>query len=344
MATKKARTRQKKTKSRPQGRLLFILLALASLAGFGYFLYLHAPPSPPAETPSATNNAPSATPQPPAEEPLTTPSPPASLPPKSTRPPAATIPPPEATPATPAELTADRAVATPPASAPRAHKKPMVAIIIDDMGYQPAADQKMLNLPLNLSFAFLPFGPHTKDMAAAAQRKKRDILLHLPLEATNHKINPGPGTLTVAMNEQELQKKFAEDLAAVPMAIGVNNHMGSLFTEQRPAMTTLLKEVKQRGIFFLDSRTSANSVACAVAKELDVPCLSRQVFLDNDQTQAAVGKQLDTLLALARKKGWAIGIGHPHPATLAALKDRQQTLTKQVELVGIGALTRTHAR
>jgi polysaccharide deacetylase 2 family uncharacterized protein YibQ len=382
MATK-ARTRQKKSKSRPYGRFILILLALASLAGIGYFVFLQVPLFPPAAEQTPTSEV-AKTPQaqPSVDEPLTTPPAAESLPPEPTPPettppaPAADMAPVMAPPAappvavpsepaiapaapakqaanpTPAKSTPATEVPPPPAATPAAHKeppatprkKPMVAIIIDDMGYQPAIGRKMLDLPLPLSFSFLPGGPQTKELASAAKSRKRDILLHLPLEATDRKVDPGPGTLAVAMDPQELEKKFAEDLAAVPMAIGLNNHMGSRFTEERPAMAALLTQVRQRGLFFLDSRTSNKSVACAVAKEAGVPCLSRHLFLDNDQSQAAVVKQVDALLALAEKNGWAVGIGHPHPATLAALTARQQALTERAAVVGIGTIFRTHGR
>ena len=377
MATK-ARTRQKKSKPRPYGRFILILLALASLAGIGYFIFLQAPLFSPAVE-EAPVGAVADAPQPSIDEPLTTPPaveslPPESAPPEATppAPAAATTPvtaspaaPPVAAPAEPASPPAipakqatmpakpmPTAEVPPPSAKPAAHKeppapprkKPMVAIIIDDMGYQPAIGRKMLDLPLHLSFSFLPAGPQTKELAGVAKSKKRDILLHLPLEATDRKVDPGPGALAVAMDPQELEKKFAEDLAAVPMAIGLNNHMGSRFTEERSAMAALLGQVKQRGLFFLDSRTSNKSVACTVAKDAGVPCLSRHLFLDNDQNQAAVVKQVDALLALAEKNGWAIGIGHPHPATLAALIARQQALTERAEVVGIGTIFRTHGR
>ncbi|HSR36881.1 MAG TPA: divergent polysaccharide deacetylase family protein, partial [Desulfurivibrionaceae bacterium] len=350
------------------GRLFLLFLVLASLAGIGYFVFLQVPLFPPA--PELPPQA-----QAPAEEPLATPPPAPAVPQEAPvaqeesppSPIAAPTPPPAApaptTPPTPAATaTAPPLPATKPAAvegappqpakkpvaAPtqpaKAGKKPMVAIIIDDMGYQPAIGRKMLNLPLNLSFSFLPAGPQAKELAAAAQGKKRDILLHLPLEATDRKADAGPGTLTVAMDDQELRKKFAENLSIVPMAIGVNNHMGSRFTEDRPAMSTLLGEVKQRGLFFLDSRTSTKSLACTVAKENGVPCLPRHLFLDNEQTQAAITKQIDALLAQAEKNGWAIGIGHPHPATLAALMAHQQALTERAEVVGIGTLFRSHGR
>lgn len=375
MATK-ARTRQKKTKSRPYGRYLLLLLALSCLAGIGYFIFLQAPLFPDrAEQAPPTSEVAAA--QPTLDEPLATtpteplpaapavsetmaaasatvtepppPAPPTALPPEpAIAPPTA---PKQMAPPTPAKPTPIPAVEQPRPTAKPAtqqtappHKKPMVAIIIDDMGYQPAIGRKMLALPLNLSFSFLPSGPQTKELAAAAHGKKRDILLHLPMEATDHKVDPGPGTLNVAMAAEEMQQKLANHLALVPMAIGINNHMGSRFTEERLAMATLLAEIKQRGLFFLDSRTSTKSVACAVAKETGVPCLSRHLFLDNDQNQAAVAKQLDALLALAEKNGQAVGIGHPHPATLAALTARQHALSERVELVGVGTLFRNQGR
>ncbi|MEW6595523.1 MAG: divergent polysaccharide deacetylase family protein [Thermodesulfobacteriota bacterium] len=373
MATK-ARSRQKKSKRRPYGRYLLGLLALSCLAGIGYFVFLQVPLFPPAAEPPPARETANA-PRPALDEPLITP-PPAGLLPSESAPPApnaaaetvatAPAPPPTAAPlpAQPAEpavapkatprpdvpLPAKKAAAEPPAGKPSPtasatrDTKPLVAIVIDDMGYQPAIGRRMLALPLNLSFSFLPAGPQTKELTAAAQRKKRDILLHLPLEATDRTVDPGPGTLTVAMEPDALRTKFAENLAAVPMAIGINNHMGSRFTEERPAMILLLREVKQRGLFFLDSRTSNRSVACAVAQENGVPCLPRHLFLDNEQNQAAVIKQIDALLTLAEKKGWAIGLGHPHPATLAALAARQQQITERAELVGIGTLFQNHGR
>lgn len=345
MATK-ARNRQKKQRPRSYGRLLLMLLVVASLAGIGYFVFLQAPLFTPPAAPVPTTEAPPAQAMIPTEEPLATP-PAEALPPE----PAASSPAPAAAPVpmpTPeASVSGPAAKTTPPVPAPAqvpTRKKPVVAIIIDDMGYQPAVGRQMLALPLSLSFSFLPFGPHTKELAAAAQSKGRDIMLHLPLEATDRALDPGPGTLRVAMDDQELGQRFAEDLATVPMAMGLNNHMGSRFTEQRPAMTTLLTQVKQRGLFFLDSRTSSKSVGCEVAKEVGVPCLSRHLFLDNDQDKAKIIAQLDALLALAEKNGMAVGIGHPHPTTLAALTARRQALTDRVELVGIGTLFRTHGR
>lgn len=369
MATN-ARIRQKKSKPRPYGRFILILLALASLAGIGYFVFLQAPLFPPtAEQRPTSDVSQTSQTQPPVDEPLTTPPAAESLPPEPpapettapvTTPPVAVPSEPAIVPAPPAKPAAATAPAKPmptaeiplPATQPAAHKeppatpskKPMVAIIIDDMGYQPAIGRKMLDLPLHLSFSFLPGGPQTKDLARVAKSRKRDILLHLPLEATDRTVDPGPGALAVAMDPQELEKKFAEDLAAVPMAIGLNNHMGSRFTEERPAMAALLSLVKQRGLFFLDSRTSNKSIACTVAKDAGVSCLSRHLFLDNDQSQAAVVKQVDALLALAEKNGWAVGIGHPHPATLAALTMRQQALSERVEVVGIGTIFRNHGR
>jgi polysaccharide deacetylase 2 family uncharacterized protein YibQ len=371
----KARSRQRKTKpaGRHYGKLFLLLLVVASLAGVGYVVFLQGQIFTPPAPEEATEAPPAA--QPP-EEPLATPpsdaapqaTPPTSpattaaveqIPPPVAAPvsepratpevskPAATLPPspvlpkePPATQTTAPKTTPAAKAPAPPAAQPKSGKKPLVAIIIDDMGYQPAIGRKMVELPLNLSFSFLPSGPQTRELAASIKAKGRDILLHLPLEATDRKIDPGPGTLTVAMTPEEMEKQFAEDLAAVPMAIGLNNHMGSRFTEDRAAMAALLGAVKKRNLFFLDSRTSTRSIACAVAREQGVPCLGRQLFLDNEQETDAIMKQIDKLLALAAKNGQAVGIGHPHQATLDALRRSQQKLSEQAEMVGIHRLIR----
>jgi polysaccharide deacetylase 2 family uncharacterized protein YibQ len=371
----KARSRQKKTKpgKHHYGKLLLLFLVMASLTGVGYVVFLQGQLfTPPA--PEEATEAPPAAQLP--EEPLATPpsetvpqATPATAPatsaavaqipaavadqasepratPEATRP-AAIAPPSPVLPrespptqtAAPKTTPAAKKPAT-PADQPKSGKKPLVAILIDDMGYQPAIGRKMVELPLNLSFSFLPSGPQTRELAASVKAKGRDILLHLPLEATDRKVDPGPGTLTVAMTPEEMEKRFAEDLAAVPMAIGLNNHMGSRFTEDRAAMAALLKAVKKRHLFFLDSRTATKSIACDVAREQGIPCLGRHLFLDNEQEANAIAKQIDKLLAIAAKNGQAIAIGHPHQSTLEALRRAQEKLSTQAEVVPIHRLVR----
>ena len=224
---------------------------------------------------------------------------------------------------------------------PKIAKKTSTAkfvLVIDDMGYHKKVGDALLNLPLDLTFAFLPFAPHTESQLKRAQKQGRDILLHLPMEATDKKWNPGPGALTVSMSQEELQRTVLRDLAAIPNAIGINNHMGSKFTENEPAMRDFLHLLKERNLFFLDSQTSPNSVGSKVASQLGVLTMRRNVFLDNQQDKDIIKKQLDTLVFLAKKQGIAIGIAHPHQATLDALRDYQLNHDKSVTMVSIREL------
>jgi polysaccharide deacetylase 2 family uncharacterized protein YibQ len=228
----------------------------------------------------------------------------------------------------------------PPALADRtvAHLKPRVAIVIDDMGYRKAIGDGLLHLDLNLSFSFLPDGPNSATQAREARNLGRDILLHLPLEPHDPTWNLGPGGLYISMSRQTLQNTFARDLAVVPMAIGINNHMGSLFTENETAMRALLTIVRANDLFFLDSITSAKSIGYDLARSMGVKTARRDIFLDNEHDNGKITNQLMKLLAMAEKHNWAIGLAHPFPSTLAALKEHAALFRTRVRLVGISEL------
>jgi polysaccharide deacetylase 2 family uncharacterized protein YibQ len=222
----------------------------------------------------------------------------------------------------------------PPASGP------MVSIIIDDMGFKDKVCVELIGLDLNLSFAFLPFGPHTAAQLALAHAGKRDILVHVPMEPQDSKWVPGQGALYTAMNAREIRQALEQDIAAIPHAVGINNHMGSRFTEQRAGMQACLALLRQHDLFFVDSATSARSVGFALAREMDVKTARRDIFLDNSLEPGKIRLQLDALFDLARKKGTAIGIGHPHQATLDVLRQYQAALPDNIRLVGVSRLTK----
>jgi hypothetical protein len=141
------------------------------------------------------------------------------------------------------------------------------------------------------------------------------------------------------MSSQNLTSTFEKDLAGFAF-IGTNNHMGSKFTANSKAMHTLLAAVKSKGLFYVDSLTTAKSVGYRTAKELGVKTAKRDIFLDNEQTSPAIQDQLAKLVAIAKKRGTAIGIGHPYPATLKALRAFQTRLLTEIELVGIHELVK----
>jgi polysaccharide deacetylase 2 family uncharacterized protein YibQ len=195
--------------------------------------------------------------------------------------------------------------------------RPKVAIVIDDLGYDARLGRRFLALPEPLSFAVLPHAAFSTSFAREAHEAGREVLLHLPMEPKGYPgLNPGEGTLLVAMSDGALVEALRQNLNAFPFIVGVNNHMGSRFSEDEEKMRVVLGEIKQRGLFFLDSRTSAESKGYGLAIQMGIPTAERDVFLDNIQSSQAIRSELRRLVQLARLKGRAVGIAHPHEATL----------------------------
>lgn len=194
-----------------------------------------------------------------------------------------------------------------------------VGVIIDDLGNSLRDGERAARLPGPVACAVLPYTPHARSLAETAHAAGKEVLLHLPMEAAEP-LEPGPGQLDSRMPPGELRATLDLDLDSVPHAIGVNNHMGSLLTTRGTAMDWLMRELRGRRLFFVDSRTSAASVAATAARAQGVPALERDVFLDDMTTPAAVEAQLARLEGLARRNGYALAIGHPHPVTLATLE------------------------
>jgi hypothetical protein len=217
---------------------------------------------------------------------------------------------------------------------------PVVAIVIDDMGYSEKTCEALLDLDFNLSFAFLPFGPHTMKQAYRANRLGRDVLLHFPMEATDAKWHPGRGVVTTAMEAPEIRRIFSENLASVPYAVGTNNHMGSSFTRNDRAMRIFLAATRQKGLYFLDSRTAGDSLGYSLAGEMGLKAAKRDIFLDNVRDPQKIIGQLRKLLEVARQRGEAVAIGHPYPETLQALREYRGEILRRAKVVGVGSLAR----
>jgi polysaccharide deacetylase 2 family uncharacterized protein YibQ len=194
-----------------------------------------------------------------------------------------------------------------------------IGIIIDDLGNSLTNGERAARLPGAVACAVLPHTPFAKNVADAAHAAGKEVILHLPM-ASRDMQEPGPGQLDADMPLLEMRATLDYDLSTVPHVIGVNNHMGSLLTTQPVAMDWLMRELLQRRLFFIDSRTDAETVAASAARRVSVPVLERTVFLDDELTPAAVAAQLEQLEHLARRHGYALAIGHPHPVTLAALE------------------------
>jgi len=197
---------------------------------------------------------------------------------------------------------------------------PRIAIVIDDLGRSETEVEEIESFGVPITYSVLPYEEETGAVVAELTTRGEEMLCHLPMEPEGVG-DPGPGALLESMSEAELVDATDRALAAVPGAVGVNNHMGSGLSADPRAMRPVLSRLARKHLFFLDSRTSAKSVGYRLAIELGVPSAERQVFLDDVEDPAAIRAQFARLLALAKKKGAAIAIGHPHPNTLAVLAD-----------------------
>ena len=209
--------------------------------------------------------------------------------------------------------------------------KAYMSIIIDDLGQSSERDSRTLALPGPVTMAIMPDTPHATDFARQAHKAGKTVILHMPMDPATGPYAWHPGTPI-----DELAKRLDAALAKVPYAAGINNHMGSLMTAQREPMAWLMGELQRRHLFFVDSRTSAATVAAAEAQALGLAHVSRDVFLDDVRTPEAITLQLQQGIALARKQGSAVLIGHPYPQTLEVLAHELPHLRSQgVRLINL---------
>lgn len=216
--------------------------------------------------------------------------------------------------------------------------QPAIVVIIDDVGDNWAQGSAALALPGPVTYAFLPHSPFGPQLAQRAFDRAKDVILHAPMENT-HDRPLGPGALTADLQRDDFVRVLSGDLDAVPHVQGLNNHMGSLLTTLEPQMQWVMALARQRGLFFIDSRTTADSVAWEVAQRQGIPSLQRDVFLDHEQTSEFVHQQFMRALAIARRHGSAVVIGHPHPVTVEYLRLALPLLDEQgIRLVAASAL------
>jgi len=218
--------------------------------------------------------------------------------------------------------------------------KGRLALVIDDMGEDVGMARNLAALDAPVAFSIWPDSGNRDAVAKIAKAHQREILIHLPMQPQGYpKVAPGKHALLVDMTAEQIEAATHRAIGLVHGAIGVNNHMGSAFTENGPAMRAALAAMKDKGLFFLDSRTTAHTVGEQEAKKLGLRHYHRDVFLDNEQDVAAIVKQLRQAETIARGKGQAVAIGHPHPATLAAIKQWLKTKDASVRVVPLTALT-----
>jgi hypothetical protein len=205
---------------------------------------------------------------------------------------------------------------------------PTIAIIIDDMGNHWRQAERLIDLPYPMTLSFLPHRKHTQALARKAFRKNKEIMLHAPMENTLG-LALGPGALTSSMTEPEIKESLRESLRSVPYVQGVNNHMGSQLTQQFKQMNWVMEELFRYPLYFVDSRTIADSVAAKVSQVHHIPTMSRDIFLDHIQEREAIHAQFQLLIQKAREKGFAIAIGHPHEVTVTYLEEALKNLDEE---------------
>jgi polysaccharide deacetylase 2 family uncharacterized protein YibQ len=218
--------------------------------------------------------------------------------------------------------------AKPPAVRPKPvqekkRKEGKVALIVDDMGNSLEALDEIVSWTKPVTVSVLPYSRFAVETAERARASGLEVMLHLPLESLNsqEEYSQTDGIILSAMGEDEVRRTLEEDLGQVPFIKGVNNHMGSKATADRALMAAILSPLKERGLFFIDSRTTGKTIAYDLAQEMGVASASRQVFLDSADDSNSVEQRLAELFGLARKNGAAIGICHPLEKTFRVLKD-----------------------
>ncbi|MGA2027692.1 MAG: divergent polysaccharide deacetylase family protein [Syntrophobacteraceae bacterium] len=211
-----------------------------------------------------------------------------------------------------------------------------VSIVIDDFGTDAGIAKQFASLPFPVTLSVLPHQAHSRQIAELAHLEGREVILHLPMEPLNSRENPGPGALLLSMSDDQIRRNIKAALDTSPYFDGVNNHMGSRMTRDARIMKTVLSEFKERGLFFIDSMTTNESKGWKVARELNIPTLKRDIFLDDDPSAEAIRSEIARLVKIAKLRGTALAIGHPRKTTLRSLQDAAAYFgEKEIQIVAV---------
>mgnify|MGYP000454068429 CR=1 FL=1 len=226
-------------------------------------------------------------------------------------------------------------------AAPETGGRPMIAVVIDDMGLDRKRSARIVALEGPLTLSFLTYAKDLREQGRSARAAGHELMLHVGMEPSSKAVDPGPNVLLTSDSPEEIDRRLVWGLGRLSGFVGINNHMGSKFTEDRRGMRVVMAELRKRGLLFLDSRTTAHSVGAEMAREFGVPAVERNVFLDNENKVEAVQARLAELERIAKHTGSAIAIGHPRDATIAALKAWIPSLeAKGLVLVPLTAIVR----
>jgi len=196
----------------------------------------------------------------------------------------------------------------------------MIAIVLDDLGIDKHRARRAIELPSAVTLAFLPYATELDEQTALARQRGHELLVHIPMQPHGHDSDPGPNALDIDLGIVEVRSRIGWNLKQFDGYLGVNNHMGSRFTESDQGMRLVAEAMRDGGLLFLDSLTSAKSVGEQEARAAGVPTTRRDIFLDNTDTAAEVEFRLTQTERVARETGSAVAIGHPRDATLSVLE------------------------
>ncbi len=221
-------------------------------------------------------------------------------------------------------------------AAPLGRALPKVAIVIDDLGPNKQMAREVLKLKGPLTLSILPQQDYSAWIAEEGNRLGHDIMLHIPMEAAKP-LRLGKGGLYTWMTDREISQTIEEDIRSVPYIKGANNHMGSSFTRDERVMNTVISELKERKLFFLDSLTTPETVGFKLAKAQGIKTIRRDVFLDDSNDPVEIEVQWNRLVKEARQTGHAVALGHPRKNTIEFL---QKVLgnNKEVTIVPVSEL------
>lgn len=197
--------------------------------------------------------------------------------------------------------------------------RPLIVVVIDDLGVDRRRSEKVVALPPPLTLAWMTYAENLRGITQTARQRGHELMVHVPMQPQSESYDPGPDVLEVGLPIEELRRRLRWGLSRFDGFVGINNHMGSRFTADRAGMNVVMEEIRARGLLFLDSVTTQKSVAPDLARQYGIPFAARHIFLDNEMSVTAVRGQLAKTEAYARKHGAAIAIGHPHDGTIEAL-------------------------
>ncbi|WP_262695125.1 divergent polysaccharide deacetylase family protein [Kordiimonas aquimaris] len=217
--------------------------------------------------------------------------------------------------------------------------KPKIAIIIDDLGLDEEATYTFAKMTGPLTLAYLPYAEHLEAQTKLIREAGHELMVHLPMQSQRETADPGDNALLADLTFDEFSKRLEWNLSRFDNYVGINNHMGSSLTENPGLMVRVMARLKRDGHLFVDSLTTPDSVGVRAANAVNVPYAKRDVFLDNERNPDYIRGQIATLERIARKRGYAVGIGHPYPETITELKRWQETLEgKELQLVPISQI------